>query len=68
MNNKDLDTLKHIGTLLHQLVDEIRELQQHKQNAEYWETIADGLANTHPQHDWQDSRILYQIAKENKNK
>lgn len=63
MNDDELDTLQHIGILLHKAADEIRRLQTELNQAQRWETIADGLANTHPQHDWQDSRIAYEIAK-----
>lgn len=63
MNDDDINTLHHLGTLLHRAADEIRYLQTELEQARRWENIADGLANTSPQHDWQDSRIAYEIAK-----
>lgn len=63
MNHDDINTLNQLGKLLIKAADEIRYLETELEQARRWETIADGLANTHPQHDWQDSRIAYEIAK-----
>lgn len=63
MNDDDINTLNQLGKLLLRAADEIRYLQTELEHAKHWETIADGLANTSPQHDWQDSRIAYEIAK-----
>ena len=71
MNNLDI---RNLAQLLYETAEALKhaadymlevenELEQQTTHATRWENIADGLANTHPQHDWQDSRIAYQIAK-----
>ena len=67
MNHLDI---RNLAQLLHETAQAlehaaiyIAQLEEAAAKAGYWENIADGLANTSPQHDWQDSRIAYQIAK-----
>jgi hypothetical protein len=55
------DDVQRLENTKRELVNLVSELQISRRR---WRMIAEGLATVGPQHDWQDSRILFEITKE----
>lgn len=68
-------TVTEAGLAIAGLRDEVHRLENTKRelamlvtelqiSRDRWRMIAEGLATVSPQHDWQDSRIMFEILKE----
>lgn len=68
-------TVTEAGLLIASLRDEVQRLENTKRELANlvselqisrgrWRMIAEGLATVSPQHDWQDSRIAFEILRE----
>lgn len=68
-------TVTEAGLVISSLRDDVQRLENTKRelanlvteleiSRRRWRMIAEGLATVNPQHDWQDSRIAYEILKD----